>query len=174
MHFTQKEFSAHPDLSCKSTFTHDHNALPSTREPSPAPAPFLDRSDMPSTREPSPEPYWNNDNLYKWNDPSVQALWNASRDDYVARHSLARRSSREPPARRREDVNPPAQCYQTVLVIPHNQPVLFVGQDGNVILPTNTVQVAQPYPFPAADVAATQEAEQEQPPIVTKSSGKNK
>jgi hypothetical protein len=41
-----------------------------------------------------------------------------------------------------EDVNPPAQRYQTVLLVPHDQPVLFVrtGQEGQVMLPMNNDQ----------------------------------
>merc|ERR1719218_253653 len=103
----------------------NRNRMPSTRESSPEPFHLLDRSDMPSTREPSPEPYWNNANLYKWNDPAVESLWNAhrglneahvARDSHMQGRQLLRRSSREP-AMPRGDVNPPVQRYQTVLLV---------------------------------------------------------
>jgi hypothetical protein len=49
------------------------------------------------------------------------------------------------------DVNPPAQPYQTVLIVPQNQPVLFVrpGQNGTVV-PANGIPMnnggVMPYP----------------------------
>merc|ERR1719498_2090333 len=93
-----------------SQFALDRSDIPSTRENSPEPFHLLGRSEMPSTREPSPEPYWNNANLYKWNDPAVEALWNAHRgldNDHVPRHDLPRRSSCETLTVQHEDVNPP-------------------------------------------------------------------
>jgi hypothetical protein len=189
MHSNPKDFSTNSwsnqdgpeqDWSYNNTFGFDRSKMPSTRENSPEPLPLFDRSDMPSTRENSPEPYWNNANLYKWNDPSVQSMWNthrASIQDHAARHSLHRRSSRDPPAMtQRQDVNPPVQQqrYQTVLLVPHDQPVLFVrsGQDGNVMLPMNTEQAVPlaiqttPTPVsptvPSASMTATPEPEQEQ------------
>merc|ERR550514_1519730 len=109
------------DEEMHSTLALDRSDMPSTRESSPEPFHLLDRSDMPSTREPSPEPYWNNANLYKWNDPSVESLWRAHRglnNDHVPQHNLRRRSSCEPVVMQHEDVNPPAQRVQTVLLVP--------------------------------------------------------
>jgi hypothetical protein len=203
MYSTQQEFSAqfgtpsrssqtreHLHLSSSNTFGLDRSEMPSTRESSPEPFHYTDHSDMPSTREPSPEPYWNNANLYKWNDPSVESLWRAHRglnNDHVPQRNLPRRSSCEPVLMQHEDVNPPAQRLQTVLLVPHNQPVLFVqsDQDGNVILPmtanqpvslplqTTPTLAAQPTPVPSSNMIATPEPEQEQT-APTKSSPKTK
>jgi len=198
MYTTQKEFSpqfgAPYDQNRSNTFGFDRSNMPSTRENSPEPFPLLDRSELPSTREPSPEPYWNNNDFYKWNDPSVQSLWNAQRgfnNEHVAPHSLPRRSSRDAPVLPREDVNPPVQRIppvQTVLLVPHNQPVLFVrsDQDGNVVLPMNADQVMpvaiQTTPTPSKELstvpfssmpASPTESEQELT-AATKSIGKTK
>jgi hypothetical protein len=144
--------------------------MPSTREAS------VDPYHMPSTREPSLEPVWKN----TWTDeyvaeqyaqPSIQQQWpheqcaavssNQSQNfvpqnqsfapqSQMASRELVRRSSRNA-IPMQPDVNPPAQPYQTVLIVPQNQPVLFVrpGQNGTVV-PANGIPMnnggVMPYP----------------------------
>merc|ERR1719487_1534729 len=125
-------------------FDLDRSEMPSTREPSPEPV------YMPSTREPSPEPVyadmpslaqhyglnaeyfapqcgaqgrhlpsqpafepqWNNAPQYGFNEGHVHSR--------VQVPPLPRRSSREAPAAQAQ------QCAQTVLLVPHDQAVVFV------------------------------------------------
>jgi hypothetical protein len=153
-----------------------------------APFPRHDRTDMPSTRENSPEPSWNNHLDWNENyvaeqyqtygrqmqtqppvwDGAVQYRSNeAGQNNWAHGHQLAlqqpaqlpRRSSREPP-QQRGGVNPPAQQpVQTVLLVPSDQPVIFVQRDQppNVMFPMNTGGVMPlgmqgPMPQPAQHI----------------------
>jgi hypothetical protein len=136
---------------------------------------FLDHSDMPSTRENSPEPAWNTASLYDWRDEQVakqyqahrlglpvEQQWNnaaprgSSHTVEQPRGRQPRRSSREPPAMPTEDVKPPTPPpvppnYQTVLIVPAHQPVMFVREpqtQANVMIPMNNGGVV-PFPMQA-------------------------
>jgi hypothetical protein len=147
----------------------------------------LDRSDMPSTREPSPEPMMHNSNHYQWNEEYVAEQYQTHGQHFPSQPSiewnngapcglnqglvqnpahgqqLAPRGSVQPVLQRGDMGQPaPAQPYQTVLLVPQNQPVIFVQRDqganvmqgSNVMYPMNNGGVVpfpiQPVPAPSA------------------------
>jgi hypothetical protein len=153
----------------------------------------VDPYHMPSTREPSLEPVWKNNvntdfsawkeeyvseqyaqqsMAHQWSGAATPCAANEAhftRQNQALGREMIRTSSRDMSSMQ-PDVNPSAQPYQTVLLVPQNQPVLFVrpGQGGlpqagipATGIPANGIPMnnggVMPYPFqPVPMMPATQ------------------
>jgi len=160
-----------------------YSEMPPTREASVDPV-----YRMPQTREPSPMPVWNDPNCYTMNGEFVantqnygEQSWNANcamngaqfaRQSGPQGRAFVRRSSRDAPAMPAMQVMQPGMQsapvmqpdgkpspYQTVLLVPQNQPVLFVqpGQTGPIITGGSGVPMpGQVMPYPVQSVPMMQ------------------